>query len=104
MTHGSNESAPIQLRKVICFEVPLEEPDAPQYEDVPQVLDDFMADVPRINTDAAPTSVQSTSSIEEAENGGEQQQPRLSDGIPILSASRCWVGVQADVNIMMPDR
>ncbi|TBU61968.1 hypothetical protein BD310DRAFT_946049 [Dichomitus squalens] len=24
--------------------------------------------------------------------------------MPILSASRCWTGVQADVNVMMPDR
>ncbi|KAI1793876.1 hypothetical protein LXA43DRAFT_998751 [Ganoderma leucocontextum] len=96
-------SAPIHHRKTLSLEIMLEEPKPVDYQDMPHALDDMFSDVQEPESQRTSTTPESGSSID-LEEIQEQQQPPPPISIPILSAVRCWTGVQAGVNVMMPDR
>ena len=87
----------------MSLEITLEEPKPVDHQDTPRALDGVFSDIQEPGGERTLTPPESGSSID-LEVAQEQQQPAPPISIPILSAARCWTGIQADVNVMMPDR
>ena len=96
-------AAPNNHRKTLSLELTLEEPKPAEYQDTPRALGDIFSDVQEPESERTSTTLESGSSID-LEVTEEQQQRTPPISMPILSTARCWTGVQADVNVMMPDR
>ena len=95
--------APIYRRKALSLEITLEEPKPVDYKDTPYALDDVFSNAEESDSQRTSTTFESGTSIgSEVTQEPQQEPPPIS--MQIFSAARCWTGVQAGVNVMIPDR
>lgn len=103
---GGNSTVPLVVprRKVISFEVALPDPQHIEPESATKAVDDFL-DILRTDGDNSTPSGEGEGALPEPERRLDERVAAAAvTAVPIASTARCTSGVQAEVNLMMPDR